>query len=120
MIYNSRKNTEPYITRDGSLIRELMHPSVHANQSQSLAEATIAPGQQTATHRHLRSEEIYYIQRGAGKMFVGDESREVVVGDSIAIPAGTYHSIMNTGSEDLVVICACSPPYAHDDTEIHD
>lgn len=118
MIYNSRKNAEPYVTADGSLIRELMHPSIHSNQSQSLAEATIAPGQQTATHRHIRSEEIYYVQHGTGTMFVGDESRDVVVGDAIAIPAGTFHSILNTGTDDLIVLCACNPPYAHDDTEI--
>jgi len=118
MIYNNRKNSEPYVTRDGSLIRELMHPSLHANRSQSLAEAIVAPGQQTAMHRHLQSEEIYYIQQGTGTMYVGDESRDVVVGDSIAIPAGTFHSILNTGQDNLVVLCACSPPYAHDDTEI--
>jgi mannose-6-phosphate isomerase-like protein (cupin superfamily) len=118
MIYSNRKNTEPYVTRDGSLIRELMHPSIHANRSQSLAEATIAPGQRTSTHRHIQSEEIYYIQQGKGTMFVGDESREVGVGDSVAIPAGTFHSILNTGDSDLIVLCACSPPYAHDDTEI--
>ena len=118
MILSNRRNAEPYITRDGSLIRELMHPAIHENQSQSLAEATIAPGARTITHRHLRSDEIYYIQQGSGNMFVGDESREVVVGDSIAIPAGEYHSIENSGISDLVVLCACSPPYAHDDTEI--
>jgi len=95
-----------------------MHPSLHANRSQSLAEAIVAPGQQTAMHRHLQSEEIYYIQQGTGTMYVGDESRDVVVGDSIAIPAGTFHSILNTGQDNLVVLCACSPPYAHDDTEI--
>lgn len=120
MIYTRRKDTEPYVTRDGSLIRELMHPAIHANRSQSLAEATIAPGQQTATHRHLQSEEIYYIQQGMGTMFVGEESREVKVGDSVAIPAGTFHSILNTGNSDLVVLCACSPPYANDDTEIRE
>jgi len=118
MIYNNRNNAEPYITRDGSLIRELMHPSIHSNHSQSLAEAIIAPGQRTATHRHYRSEEIYYIQQGSGTIIVGDESRDVVVGDSIAIPPGTFHSIKNTGTTDLIVLCACSPPYAHDDTEI--
>jgi len=120
MIYNNRNSIEPYITRDGSLIRELMHPMIHSNQSQSLAEATIAPGQRTVTHKHNRSEEIYYIQQGAGKMFVGDESREVVVGDCIAISPGTFHSILNTGATDLIVLCACSPPYAHDDTEIRE
>ena len=118
MIYSNRNRTTPYVTRDGSLIRELMHPAVHSNRAQSLAEAIVASGQRTATHRHLRSEEIYYIQQGAGTMFVDGESREVGVGDSIAIPRGTFHSIENNGNTDLVVLCACTPPYAHDDTEV--
>ena len=37
----------PYITRDGSEIRELLHPSQHGVRNQSLAEAVIPPG--TAT-----------------------------------------------------------------------
>jgi len=31
----------PYVTKDGSEIRELMHPAVHGNRAQSLAEATV-------------------------------------------------------------------------------
>jgi len=118
VIYSNRKQAEAYVTRDGSLIRELMHPSIHSNRSQSLAEATVAPGQRTSTHRHMQSEEIYYIQQGQGTMYVGDEFRDIAAGDSIAIPAGTYHSISNSGTEDLIIICACTPPYAHDDTEV--
>ena len=33
-----------YVTKDGSEIRELMHPAQHGNRLQSLAEATVAPG----------------------------------------------------------------------------
>lgn len=31
-------------TRDGSLIRELMHPTQHGHRAQSLAEAIVPPG----------------------------------------------------------------------------
>jgi len=118
VIYSKYKQAEAFVTRDGSLIRELMHPSIHQNASQSLAEAIVSPGQKTQTHRHLQSQEIYFIQQGQGTMYVADESREVSMGDSIAIPAGTYHSILNTGNEDLVILCACCPPYSHEDTEL--
>ena len=50
----------PYITKDGSVIRELMHPAVHGNQLQSLAEATVQPGQRTQLHRHLRVRFYFY------------------------------------------------------------
>ena len=42
----------PFETKDGSQIRELMHPAVHGNAAQSLAEARIDPGRRTALHRH--------------------------------------------------------------------
>ena len=37
-------DVQPYVTRDGSLIRELMHPGVHGNAGASLAEAALSPG----------------------------------------------------------------------------
>ena len=41
------------MTKDGSEIRELMHPAVHGNRKQSLAEATVAAGTaRRALHRH--------------------------------------------------------------------
>jgi hypothetical protein len=54
-----------YITKDGSEIRELMHPAVHGNRLQSLAEATVHPGQRTHLHRHARTEELYHVTSGA-------------------------------------------------------
>ena len=51
---------EPYITKDGSIIRELMHPSVHGNPNQSLAEATVPAGGKTLLHKHRITEEIYH------------------------------------------------------------
>ena len=107
-----------YITNDGSEIRELMHPSVHGNRNQSLAEATVPPGAQTALHRHQITEEIYHITSGAGMMMLGDERFAVTVGDTICIAPGTPHCIVNTGGVPLNILCACSPAYSHDDTEL--
>ena len=44
MIRSAHHDAPVYKTLDGSLIRELMHPDVHGNWFQSLAEATIRPG----------------------------------------------------------------------------
>jgi mannose-6-phosphate isomerase-like protein (cupin superfamily) len=108
----------PYFTRDGSEIRELMHPDHHPVKHQSLAEATIPPGMTTRLHRHRKSEEIYHITAGKGRMFLAAEMVEVESGDTILIPPGIPHAINNSGEIPLVILCACSPPYSHDDTEI--
>ncbi|MCB1801980.1 MAG: cupin domain-containing protein [Gammaproteobacteria bacterium] len=107
-----------YQTRDGSLIRELMHPAEHGNRAQSLAEARVAPGQQTALHRHHRSEELYHVTAGRGSMTLGDAQFEISPGDTIAIPPGTAHRVRNPGPDELIILCCCSPPYSHDDTEL--
>lgn len=107
-----------YTTRDGSEIRELMHPGVHGNRQQSLAEAIVQPGQQTLWHRHRRSEELYHVTRGAGVMMLASETLPIAVGDTILIPPGTAHCVIATGSEALHLLCCCSPAYDHDDTEL--
>lgn len=108
----------PFITKDGSEIRELMHPSVHGNRNQSVAEATIAPGGETALHRHIAAEEIYHVTHGHGLMTLGAEQFEIAPGDTIRIPAGSPHRVRNTGNEALRILCCCAPPYSHADTEL--
>ena len=111
-----------FVTRDGSVIRELMHPGLHANSlgclHQSLAEATVSPGDVTRLHRHHRSEELYHVTRGQGRMSLAAETFDVTMGDTVCIPAGTPHCIENTGNSDLTILCCCAPPYAHEDTEL--
>jgi mannose-6-phosphate isomerase-like protein (cupin superfamily) len=109
---------EPYVTKDGSQIRELMHPSVHSNRNQSLAEATVAPCAQTALHMHKVTEEIYHITSGTGMMTLDNKKFAVAAGDTVCIMPGTPHCIANTGKAPLKILCACSPAYAHDDTEL--
>ena len=111
-------NVEPYITRDGSAIRELMHPAVHGNKAQSLAEATVAPGEKTLLHRHRMTEEIYHFTAGEGLMTLGAEHIAVRAGDTIAIAPGAAHCVENTGCEPMKILCACSPAYSHEDTEL--
>lgn len=111
---------EPYTTKDGSAIRELMHPDHHSNKNQSLAEATIPAGKKTGLHLHRSSEEIYYVTSGTGMMTLGMKIFEIVTGDSILIPPLTAHCVENTGENDLVILCTCAPAYSHADTELLD
>lgn len=111
-------NIAPYVTKDGSEIRELMHPGIHGNAAQSLAEATVRPGASTRLHRHRLTEEIYHFTRGEGRMTLGPETFAVRAGDTVCISPGTPHCVENTGSATMTILCACSPAYSHDDTEL--
>lgn len=108
--------TEPFRTKDGSEIRELLAHRNSAIRNQSLAEARIPVGGATMEHYHPRAEEIYYITHGTGRMKLGQEERDVRPGDAIAIPPGQAHKLWNIGDEPLRLLCCCAPGYEHDDT----
>lgn len=107
-----------WVTKDGSEIRELMHPSSHEVRNQSLAEAIVALGGQTRLHLHRCSEELYHITKGQGRMTLGDRCLDLGPGDTLLIRPGTPHAIANIGTEPLHILCCCSPAYAHADTEL--
>ncbi len=116
ILHTSYGNIESYITKDGSSIKELMHPLKHGCTNLSLAEARVPPGTTTFLHIHRDSEEIYHILRGNGSMQAGEDIFEVEEGDTVCILHNTPHRITNTGNEDLRILCCCAPAYSHEDT----
>jgi mannose-6-phosphate isomerase-like protein (cupin superfamily) len=110
------EDREPFVTKDGSTIREIAGvPSGNAI-NQSLAEATVPPGNETAEHFHRATEEIYHFTGGEGRMRLGAQEAPVRAGDTVVIAPGLPHKLWNTGEEPLVLLCCCSPPYSHEDT----
>ena len=110
MELRSLSAVEPYTTKDGSTIRELHHTPV-----QSLAEASLDPGQATQRHYHARTEEIYLITAGGGVLEVDGDSRAVGDGDAVLIPPGAWHELV-AGPSGVRLLCMCAPPYSHEDT----
>ncbi len=107
-----------FTTKDGSEIRELLAHRNSCIRNQSLAEARIPVGGSTLEHFHPKTEEIYFITAGTGRMRLEEETRDVQPGDAIAIPPGMKHKIWNTGNEPLKLLCCCAPAYEHSDTVI--
>ena len=107
---------EAFITADGSTIRELCGIPTGGTTRHSLAEATLATGQSTQRHYHAASEEVYFILEGEGDMEIDGDLGHVRPGDAIPIAPGRWHTLTNTGTTPLRLLCACAPPYRHEDT----
>ena len=115
MIVRSLEEAEAFTTADGSTIRELLGLPTAPVRNQSLAEATLEPGQATERHYHANSEEFYYVVDGSGQMELDGETRPVRVGDAVLISPGAWHQI-RADAGGIRFLCCCSPPYRHDDT----
>jgi mannose-6-phosphate isomerase-like protein (cupin superfamily) len=116
MIIRARNEAEPFTTADGSTIRELLGIPTAPVEKQSLAEATLAPGQATQRHYHRETEELYYLLEGSGEMEIDGERARVEPGDAILIPPGAWHELRADEGTDLRFLCCCAPPYRHEDT----
>jgi mannose-6-phosphate isomerase-like protein (cupin superfamily) len=118
MHVRSYSQIEPFVTLDGSEIREWAGPVSAPARNQSLAEATIPPGGATTEHYHRESEELYLVSAGQGRLMMDGEERLISEGDCALIPPGTRHKVFNTGADPLRIVCACSPAYSEEDTTL--
>jgi mannose-6-phosphate isomerase-like protein (cupin superfamily) len=116
MHVRSYRELEPFVSLDGSEIREWAGRVSAPAQNQSLAEAILPLGGATTEHYHRTSEELYLVTAGEGRLIIDGEERVVGEGDCALIPPGAPHKLFNTGEVPLRVLCACSPAYAEEDT----
>ena len=84
-----------------------------------MAHAVLPAGQTSLKHR-LKSDEVYYIIEGRGKMHVDREVIEVGAGYAIDISPGSVQWLENTGVNDLVFLCIVDPAWKIEDEEILD
>jgi mannose-6-phosphate isomerase-like protein (cupin superfamily) len=116
MHVRSYEEMEPFVTLDGSEIREWAGRLSAPAKNQSLAEATIPPGGATTEHYHRLSEELYLVSAGEGRLIIDEEERTIAEGDCAVIPPGARHKVFNIGAGPLRILCACAPAYSHEDT----
>jgi mannose-6-phosphate isomerase-like protein (cupin superfamily) len=112
----NREQAEAFTTLDGSTIRVLLDARLGGASKQSLAEATLPPGAGTQRHYHARTEEIYVVLEGSGRMEVDGEERDVAPGDAILVPPSAWHEIRADADAELRFLCCCAPQYSDEDT----
>ncbi|SBW01365.1 conserved hypothetical protein [uncultured delta proteobacterium] len=105
---------EPYVTKDGSRIRELVHPLLSPGLGMSLAEAVVEAGGRTEAHFHTTFDEIYYCLEGAGVLHVNGQTRPFSPGAYHLMPKGSTHFL--TATTTLRLLCVCCPAYTHEET----
>jgi len=82
------------------------------NGSRHLVAGTelVAPGATLPKHRHLIQDEILLIQSGTAHVWLGDEERDLHAGGLVFIPANTWISAKNVGTEPVALTFVFSAP----------
>jgi mannose-6-phosphate isomerase-like protein (cupin superfamily) len=112
-VIKPRDEDREYLTDERCYILELSNDP--DDPAVSIARARVTPGQTTRWHRVIDTDERYVIVSGQGRVEVGDDNQASVgAGDIVRIPAGVPQRIANTGDEDLVFLCICTPRFEWD------
>ncbi len=93
------------------LIRELVSHRKLKSKGISLRLVEVAPVKKAGPrhpHSHRAMEEVIYVQKGSGKAWVDEEVATIRTGDTILIPSGARHMMINTGKKPLTLLCAFS------------
>jgi len=109
---------DPLVKSRGEIVYELIGspPALGEATGHSLAEITIRPGGSSAGHRHLRSEETYYILRGEGRLVVDGKAHILRPGNACLIKPGEHHQLLNEANGELVLLAVTSPPWVPEDS----
>jgi quercetin dioxygenase-like cupin family protein len=70
----------------------------------------LEPGGKIDMHRHPGADEILFLQNGTARVNLADSSREVHGGATVFIPANTWISMTNIGSESIHLVGVFSAP----------
>lgn len=96
------------LTYDAGTVRFLA-TSEDTNGAWSLVEVTEMPGYKTRLHRHVHTDETYYVLEGVLTARIGDKTYELPAGSYIFILRGTPHAQGNLGKVPVRVLLTMTP-----------
>jgi uncharacterized cupin superfamily protein len=70
----------------------------------------VAPGAAIPKHKHHGEEEILLIQTGTAHVWLGDKEYDARAGALVFIPAETWISLKNTGTENISLVSVWNEP----------
>jgi oxalate decarboxylase/phosphoglucose isomerase-like protein (cupin superfamily) len=105
--YVRAENVETQVFDWGKL-QWLSEPKVTGAKEMVTGIVTLEPGKGHAKHNHPGCSEVLFVTHGQGEQVVftdsGELKKTVTVGDLIYLQPGQFHSTLNTGKEDMVLI----------------
>ncbi|NOK58315.1 MAG: cupin domain-containing protein [Chloroflexi bacterium AL-W] len=69
----------------------------------------LEPGQSQEAHVHTGRDKCYFVIEGTGTFTIGEETCKVSEDMVVWAPADVIHSVVNTGSQRLVMLIGMAP-----------
>src|SRR5450432_3810357 len=88
------------------------------NKYSQVVLMSILPGEDIGQEVHEGVDQVLVFAQGTGQAVIDGETHDIGPGDLFAVPAGTEHNFINTGSDVMKLFTVYSPP-EHPDGVVH-
>lgn len=87
---------------------------LYTGENLQLVLMSLKPGEEIGKEMHPTIDQFFRFEEGKGKVFINENEYNVKDGDSVIIPAGSEHNIINIGKDDLKLYTIYTPPNHQD------
>ncbi len=100
------------LTTKNTTFRTVVYTGVHTQ----LTLMSIPPGGDVGWERHGHLDQFLRLEQGTARLELGvaedhvDERHDIAADWALIIPAGVWHNVVNTGSDDVKLYSLYSPP----------
>ena len=76
---------------------------------------SLKPREEIGLETHEENDQFFRFEKGVGQVVVGETTYAVADGDSVIVPAGTPHNVINTSEVDELKLYTIYAPSHHKD-----
>lgn len=102
-------------TLENDYFRKVLFTAPHCQ----LVLMTLKPGEEIGAEVHEDNDQFFRFEAGTGKVVVGEDNFEVKDGDTVIIPSGSEHNVINTSTTESLKMYTIYAPAHHPDGTIH-
>ena len=106
-IITETKDIEP-VEYEWGAVKWVANNDVAPGCEQSFGLVHILPGKTNPEHWHTAAEEIVFMLQGECDIRVGEEWLKLRTGQTLFIPLGEKHELVNNGWEPVIYVCSFS------------
>lgn len=105
------KNNIEALTLQNENFRKVLYTAEYCQ----LVLMSLAPGEEIGSEAHEDGDQFFRFEKGEGKVIVNETEYIIGDGDSVIVPAGATHNVINTStSETLKLYTIYAPPHHKD------
>lgn len=115
---DSKKGFHDDIETD-TLENEAYRKVLYTGKNMQLVLMTLKPNENIGLEHHDQ-DQFFRFEGGGGKVIINDEEYEVKDGDSVFVPGGAEHDVINTSDSELLQLYTLYGPPNHKDGTIYE